>query len=74
VSPDSIERPTTSSISVAIDPIPLRFLTSQGVDRATARQIVEQATFEWQHGNTVVTPMRVAIDYVARARCGDVAS
>jgi hypothetical protein len=29
-------------------------------------QIVEQATHEWQHGNTVVTPMRVAMDYVAR--------
>lgn len=62
---DSGERPSMSS---NIDPTPVRFLAAQGVDWTTARGIVERATFDWQHGNTVVTPMRVAMEYVARAR------
>ena len=53
-------------ISTNIDPTAVRYLVAHGVDRATAMRIVERATDEWQHGNTVITPMRVAMDHVVR--------
>ena len=59
-------------ISTNIDPTAVRYLVAHGVDRATAMRIVERATDEWQHGNTVITPMRVAMDHVgARLRRTD---
>ena len=59
---------STTEISTDIDPTPVRHPVTHGVERHKAVHIVGQATYEWQHGNTMHSPMRVAMDYVAGRR------